>query len=87
MAGRHRICRDRGVRTREVIAPDGTRKAFLAELNPRVNGATYRLAIHERLSPRSAFVCGGSDKTRLDALAEVRDRLAPTCSLAARGLE
>ncbi len=59
----------------EYIAPDGTRQAFLAELNPRVNGATYPLALRERLSPGSAFV-SGSIETPLDAFAEVRDRLA-----------
>jgi len=68
----------------EYIAPDGTREAFLAELNPRVNGATYPLAVRERLSPGSAFVCG-SIETRFDAFAEVRARLAhllysPGCS-------
>jgi hypothetical protein len=58
----------------EYIAADGTRKAFLAELNPRVNGATYPLAVRERLSPGSAFV-SGSIETRLDSFGEVRDRL------------
>jgi hypothetical protein len=42
----------------EYINEDGNRRAFLAELNPRVNGATYPLAVRERISPRSALVSG-----------------------------
>ena len=67
----------------EYMAPDGKRKAFLAELNPRVNGATYPLAVRERLSPGSAFVCG-SIETRLDAFSEVRDRLGHLLYAASR---
>jgi biotin carboxylase len=42
----------------EYTGSDGGAKAFLAELNPRVNGATYPLAVRERLNAASAFVSG-----------------------------
>ena len=58
----------------EYIAPDGTRKAFLAELNPRVNGATYPLVVRERLDPASAFV-SGTIGTEIGSFAELRERL------------
>jgi hypothetical protein len=45
----------------EYSAPDGNRRAFLAEVNPRVNGATYPLALQQRLGGSSAFVSGTFD--------------------------
>jgi hypothetical protein len=50
--------------------------AFLAEVNPRVNGATYPLAVRSRLAPRAAFV-SGTVRARAAGFAEVRDALGP----------
>lgn len=58
----------------EYIAPDGNHRAFLAELNPRVNGATYPLAVRERLGPASAFVAG-TIETGVGTFAELRERM------------
>jgi hypothetical protein len=48
--------------------------AFLAEVNPRVNGATYPLAVKGRLAPRAAFV-SGTMRTGAEGFAEVRTAL------------
>jgi hypothetical protein len=59
----------------EYLAADGTPRAILAELNPRVNGATYPLSIRERISPAAAFV-SGSVATDLVRFAQLRARLS-----------
>jgi hypothetical protein len=48
--------------------------AFLAEVNPRVNGASYALAVRRRLAPRAAFV-SGTVPTGARRFAEVRASL------------
>jgi hypothetical protein len=48
--------------------------AFLAEVNPRVNGASYPLAVRRRLAPRAAFV-SGSVTTGAGGFAQVRAAL------------
>jgi len=48
--------------------------AFLAEVNPRVNGASYPLAVRRRLAPRAAFV-SGSVTTGAGCFAQVRTAL------------
>ena len=58
----------------EYIASDGNPRAFLAELNPRVNSATYPLAVRERISPASAFV-SGTIETGVGTFAELRERI------------
>lgn len=58
----------------EYIDRDGRARAFLAELNPRVNGATYPLAVRERLEPAAAFV-SGTIATEIGSFAELRERL------------
>jgi hypothetical protein len=50
--------------------------AFLAEVNPRVNGASYPLAVRRRLAPRAAFV-SGSVETGAGCFARVRAALGP----------
>lgn len=57
----------------EYADPDGSPKAFLAELNPRVIAATYSLAAAERLGA-SAFV-SGTVATGLETFAAVREAL------------
>jgi Pre ATP-grasp domain len=59
----------------EYLASNGTPKAFLAELNPRINGATYPLAVRERIAPRSAFV-SGMVATQAGSFAELSERLS-----------
>jgi Pre ATP-grasp domain len=49
----------------------GAARAFLAEVNPRVNGATYPLALLERLAAPSAFV-SGTLITEIRSFAELR---------------
>jgi Pre ATP-grasp domain len=58
----------------EYIAPDGNPGAFLAELNPRVNSATYPLAVRERISPTGAFVAG-TIEMGVGTFAELRERM------------
>jgi hypothetical protein len=56
----------------------GRSKAFLAELNPRVNGATYPLFLSERLGIAPAFVSGGirtGVRTFADLQVELHDLL------------
>jgi hypothetical protein len=48
--------------------------AFLAEVNPRVNGSSYPLAVRRRLAPRSAFV-SGTVQTGAGRFAQVRAAL------------
>ncbi|HKU59699.1 MAG TPA: hypothetical protein VJQ44_00685 [Gemmatimonadales bacterium] len=48
--------------------------AFLAEVNPRVNGASYPLAVRRRLAPRSAFV-SGTLRTGAQCFTDVRTTL------------
>ena len=48
--------------------------AFLAEVNPRVNGASYPLAVRRRLAPRAAFV-SGTVQTGAPRFADVRATL------------
>jgi hypothetical protein len=48
--------------------------AFLAEVNPRVNGSSYPLALRRRLAPRAAFV-SGTVQTGAGRFAEVRAAL------------
>lgn len=50
--------------------------AFLAEVNPRVNGASYPLAVRRRLAPRAAFV-SGTLRTSAPRFADVRATLDP----------
>lgn len=50
--------------------------AFLAEVNPRVNGSAYPLAAREQLAPRSAFV-SGKVVTRAPDFAAIRSALGP----------
>jgi hypothetical protein len=67
----------------EYTDPSGTPRAFLAEVNPRVNGATYpfrlagRLNAFQRKAARpeiSAFV-SGTLETRAGSFAELRDSI------------
>jgi hypothetical protein len=55
----------------EYSGPGGEPRALLAELNPRVNGGTYPLAVLEQLGEARAFVSGivASD---VDTFAELR---------------
>ena len=48
--------------------------ALLAEVNPRVNGASYPLAVRRRLAPRAAFV-SGTVPTGTQRFADVRATL------------
>ena len=48
--------------------------AILAEVNPRVNGASYPLAVRRRLAPRAAFV-SGTVRTGAQCFADVRTTL------------
>jgi hypothetical protein len=48
--------------------------AFLAEVNPRVNGASYPLAVRRRLAPQAAFV-SGTVPTGAQRFADVRATL------------
>ncbi len=52
----------------------GGSKAFLAELNPRVNGATYPLFVAERLGIAPAFV-SGSIRTGVRTFTDVQEGL------------
>jgi Pre ATP-grasp domain len=52
----------------------GGPSAFLAEVNPRVNGASYPLAVRRRLAPRAAFV-SGTVRTDAGCFAQVRAAL------------
>jgi Pre ATP-grasp domain len=58
----------------EYIASDGKPRAFLAELNPRVNSATYPLAVRERIGPAAALVAG-TIETGVGTFAELRERM------------
>jgi len=53
----------------------GTPRAFLAELNPRVNGATYPLVLFERIGAASAFV-SGTLHTEARSFGELRQPLS-----------
>jgi biotin carboxylase len=53
----------------------GAPRAFLAEVNPRVNAATYPLALLERLAAPAAFV-SGTLTTEIRSFAELRLVLA-----------
>jgi hypothetical protein len=48
--------------------------AFLAEVNPRVNGASYPLAVRRRLAPGAAFV-SGTVRTGAQCFDDVRTTL------------
>jgi hypothetical protein len=58
--------------------------AFLAEVNPRVNGASYPLAVRRRLAPRAAFV-SGTVRTGAQRFAEVTSTLGALLFSAERG--
>lgn len=58
----------------EYIASDGKPRAFLAGLNPRVNSATYPLAVRERIAPAAALVAG-TIETGVGRFAELRERM------------
>ena len=67
----------------EYLDPSGIPRAFLAEVNPRVNGATYPLRLAERLNavqreaglPEIGAFVSGTIETRANSFAELRDSI------------
>ena len=65
----------------EYAGPGGERRAFLAEMNPRINGATYPLRLAARLNaaqreaalPEAGGFISGTLETEAHTFAELRD--------------
>jgi hypothetical protein len=57
-------------------ATAGGQSAFLAEVNPRVNGAAYPLRLAERLTGTDSAFCSGTIQSRATSFGELREELS-----------